>query len=246
MKNDALRLAVDIGGTFTDTVLMAGEDHILASTKILTTHLNPANGALEGVARVMAASGRRLEEVTGFIHGTTLATNALIERRGARVATVTTEGFRDILEIAYERRYAQYDIDLEKPDLLVPRDRAFTVRERMSAQGEVLIPLDDDIEGLVRALDAAKVDAVAICLLHTYANDHQAQLFQSLCPCRGAGRMGLCPAKDRRRNAQYPEPEQRFDCVTGNGARGGSGSGVSDPTDCRHQWSAGPFCQILP
>ena len=102
-----LRLAIDIGGTFTDTVLVEGEDRILASTKTLTTHQNPSDGAMEGATRVTAQSGRALDEVTGFIHGTTLATNALIERRGATVATITTEGFRDILEIAYERRYAQ-------------------------------------------------------------------------------------------------------------------------------------------
>lgn len=177
MQKDALRLAIDIGGTFTDTVLMSGKDVILASTKTLTTHDNPAEGALEGADRVMASSGRNLRDVVGFIHGTTLATNALIEKRGARVATITTEGFRDILEIAYERRYSQYDINLEKPDLLVPRDRAFTVKERLSARGEVLIPLDEDIAELLTDLDAAKVDAVAICLLHAYANDdHEARL----------------------------------------------------------------------
>jgi N-methylhydantoinase A len=126
---------------------------------------------MEGAQRVMAATGRSLAEVTGFIHGTTLATNALIERRGACVATVTTEGFRDILEIAYERRYSQYDINLEKPDLLVPRERALTVRERMSAEGDVLIELEDDvIDALLADIDASGADAVAICLMHSYAN----------------------------------------------------------------------------
>ncbi|WP_406648969.1 hydantoinase/oxoprolinase family protein [Aliisedimentitalea scapharcae] len=171
MTHDALRLAIDIGGTFTDTVLMAGEDQILASTKTLTTHDNPAEGALLGATRVMQDSGRALHQVTGFIHGTTLATNALIERRGAQVATITTQGFRDILEIAYERRYSQYDIDLEKPDLLVTRERAFTVCERMSADGQVLIPLDEDISDLLTALDGSGAQAVAICLMHAYAND---------------------------------------------------------------------------
>lgn len=167
----ALRLAIDIGGTFTDTVLVEGQDSILASTKTLTTHQNPADGAMEGAARVMASTGRSLGQVTGFVHGTTLATNALIERRGATVATVTTEGFRDILEIAYERRYSQYDINLQKPDLLVPRERALTVRERMSANGEVLIALEQDaIDALLKDIDASGADAVAICLMHSYAN----------------------------------------------------------------------------
>lgn len=168
---DMLRLAIDIGGTFTDTVLVQGEETILASTKTLTTHGNPADGAMEGAARVMAQSGRSLAEVTGFIHGTTLATNALIERRGAVVATVTTEGFRDILEIAYERRYSQYDINLEKPDLLVPRERALTVRERMSAESAVLIEMEDAaIDALLADIDASGAEAVAICLMHSYAN----------------------------------------------------------------------------
>ena len=170
-SHDALRLAIDIGGTFTDTVLMSGATRVLASTKTLTTHDNPADGAMQGAVRVMDETGRRLDEVAGFIHGTTLATNALIEKRGARVATITTEGFRDILEIAYERRYAQYDISLEKPDLLVPRERCFTVRERMSASGEVLIPLDEaSVAPLLEALDESGAEAVAICLIHAYAN----------------------------------------------------------------------------
>ncbi|MBO9450389.1 hydantoinase/oxoprolinase family protein [Tropicibacter sp. R16_0] len=179
---DMLRLAIDIGGTFTDTVLVEGEDTILASTKTLTTHGNPADGAMEGAARVMAQSGRSLDQVTGFIHGTTLATNALIERRGATVATVTTEGFRDILEIAYERRYSQYDINLEKPDLLVPRERALTVRERMSAEGAVLIEMEDAaIDALLVDIDASGAEAVAICLMHSYANPtHERRLRDAL------------------------------------------------------------------
>ncbi len=178
----ALRLAIDIGGTFTDTVLVSGNETILASTKTLTTHQNPAEGAMEGALRVMQSAGRSLAEVTGFIHGTTLATNALIERRGATVATVATEGFRDILEIAYERRYAQYDINLEKPDLLVPRERSLTVRERMSATGEVLIELEEGaIDALLAEIDASGADAVAICLMHAYANPtHERRLRDAL------------------------------------------------------------------
>ncbi|WP_171120882.1 MULTISPECIES: hydantoinase/oxoprolinase family protein [unclassified Ruegeria] len=182
MTPDALRLAIDIGGTFTDTVLFSGEDTILASTKTLTTHQNPADGAMEGARRVIELSERSLSDISGFIHGTTLATNALIERRGAKVATITTEGFRDILEIAYERRYAQYDINLEKPDLLVPRERAFTVRERMSVDGEVLIALEQSaIDAVLEEIDASGVGAVAICLMHAYANPaHERQLQSAL------------------------------------------------------------------
>lgn len=138
-----LRIATDIGGTFTDTVLVDDLDRVIASCKTLTTHEDPSNGALSGALRVLIAAGRHLGEIKNFIHGATLATNALLEHRGSRVATVTTEGFRDILEIAYERRYDQYDINLAKPDPLVPRERAFTVCERMSASNDQLV-LDFD------------------------------------------------------------------------------------------------------
>ena len=184
MKKSHLRLAVDIGGTFTDTVLVDNVGKVLASTKTLTTHSNPADGSLAGVRRVLTEAGRGIEEVGGFIHGTTLATNALIEKRGARVATITTEGFRDILEIAYERRYSQYDIDLEKPDLLVPRSRSFTISERMSASGEILVPLDENAAAAL-ADTIGEVDAVAICLLHAYANDaHERRLREILLAAR--------------------------------------------------------------
>ena len=176
MTKNLLRLAIDIGGTFTDTVLVEGTDTVLASTKTLTTHANPADGALEGANRALDQAGRSLGEIGAFVHGTTLATNALIERRGARVATVTTEGFRDILEIAYERRYDQYDINLEKPDLLVPRDLSFTIRERVSADGSVLIPLQDaSTDALIAQLKTAQVEALAICLMHSYANPQHEQ-----------------------------------------------------------------------
>ena len=181
MTSQSLRLAIDIGGTFTDTVLVSAKDTVLASTKTLTTHQNPADGAMEGAQRVMEQSGRTLDQVIGFIHGTTLATNALIERRGAVVATITTHGFRDILEIAYERRYAQYDINLEKPDLLVPRERAFTIRERMAADGSILIPLaEEDIDTLLTDLDASGAQAVAICLIHAYANPSHEQRLRDI------------------------------------------------------------------
>ncbi len=173
-----LRLAVDIGGTFTDVVLMNDAGLVLSSAKTPTTHVNPSDGAIHGVQRVLEDSGSAIDQIRIFIHGTTLATNALIERRGAKVACVTTEGFRDILEIAYERRYDQYDVMIDKPDLLVPRARCFTVPERMSWQGEVLSRLDTSaIDGLLSQIKQSDATAVAICLLHSYANDeHEVQL----------------------------------------------------------------------
>jgi N-methylhydantoinase A len=177
-----LRLSVDVGGTFTDTVLCGEGGQLLATAKTLTTHASPVRGAMAGVEHVLATSGHAIGSITGFVHGTTLATNALIERRGARVATVTTAGFRDILEIAYERRYSQYDINLDKPELLVPRSLSFTVDERVGVHGNVLTSLTDEaLDKLAFELDGADVDAVAVCLLHSYANPlHERQVRDAL------------------------------------------------------------------
>ena len=166
-----LRLAIDIGGTFTDTVLMAADRSILATAKTATTPDIPALGALDGARDVLRTAKAAWRDIGTFIHGTTLATNALIERRGARVATITTAGFRDILEIAYERRYSQYAINIEKPDLIVPRARALTIGGRMNARGEEISPLEESaVPDLVRALQDMQAEAVAICLMHSYAN----------------------------------------------------------------------------
>lgn len=177
-----LRLAIDIGGTFTDTVLASADNRILATTKTATTPDNPTIGALEGAKYVLEKAGRNLGEVGLFVHGTTLATNALIERKGSQVATVTTKGFRDILEIAYERRYSQYDIEIDKPDLIVPRSRSFTIDERLDFRGEILTPLDENcIDHLVEDIRQSKADAVAICLLHAYTNPvHELRLQELL------------------------------------------------------------------
>src|SRR5207253_653050 len=161
------RLAADIGGTFTDVVLVsvAGRD----TAKVLTTPA-PEVGVLEGVRRVLAAAGLPPSEVSVCVHGTTLATNALIERKGARTAFVTTEGMRDILERGYEKRFEQYDVYMERPLPLVPRPLRFTVPGRRDGRGRVLRELD---EAAVRAVGervrAERVAAVAIGFMHAYA-----------------------------------------------------------------------------
>ena len=168
---NSFRLASDIGGTFTDTVLIDANETVVATTKTPTTPKAPAEGALLGAQHVMRAAGIKWHQVSGKIHGTTLATNALIERRGAKVATITTAGFRDILEIAYERRYSQYAINIEKPNLLVPRQLSYTIAGRMNAAGEELISLDTTaIPALAAELRRQNVQAVAVCLMHAYAN----------------------------------------------------------------------------
>lgn len=174
------RLAIDIGGTFTDTVLMAPDGSVAATAKTPTTPGTPAMGALSGARDALGAADVGWARITGCIHGTTLATNALIERRGACVATLTNAGFRDILEIAYERRYSQYDINISKPDFLVPRARALTIAGRMDARGVELEPLDRAaIPALAKALREIKAEAVAICLLHAYANPAHEQELKS-------------------------------------------------------------------
>ncbi|MGQ0510005.1 MAG: hydantoinase/oxoprolinase family protein [Betaproteobacteria bacterium] len=170
MAGALARLAADIGGTFTDVVLEhAGRRH---TAKVLTTPRAPEEGMLAGIAQVLAAAALRPAQVSVLIHGTTLATNALIERKGARTALVTTAGFRDVLEMGYEKRYEHYDLELELPAPLVPRELRFPVEERVTARGGIRIPLDEAaLAGVAAALRAAKVEAVAVGFLHSYAND---------------------------------------------------------------------------
>ena len=178
MTNNLFSAAIDIGGTFTDTALALPKQTHLVTAKNPTTPKDPTLGALAGIESALSRAKLNANDLDSFIHGTTLATNALIERRGARTAIVTTDGFRDILEIAYERRYSQYDIMLQKPDLIVPRARCFTVKERLGVHGQVITPIDSQsIEQVIKQIQESNVKALAICLLHAYANPvHEQQL----------------------------------------------------------------------
>ncbi|HEX6142826.1 MAG TPA: hydantoinase/oxoprolinase family protein [Geminicoccaceae bacterium] len=163
------RLAVDIGGTFTDLVVeQAGHRHTL---KLLTTPDAPEEAVLDGVRALLERVGLHPRQLGVVIHGTTLATNAVIERRGARTALITTRGFRDVLAIGDEGRFDQYDINLVKTEPLVPRHLRFPVGERITASGEVLTPLDEAaVRDLLPDLDRLEVESVAIGFLHSYAN----------------------------------------------------------------------------
>ncbi len=164
-----VRVAADIGGTFTDVVLDDGQNR--HSRKILTTHADPATAVLAGLRELLREAGREASQVGLFLHGTTLATNALIERRGAKTALLTTEGHRDALEMAFENRFEQYDINIDRPEPLVPRHRRLPIRERMAADGEVLVPLDPaSVAAAVKALVDAHAQSVAIGFLHGYRN----------------------------------------------------------------------------
>ena len=164
-----VRIAIDIGGTFTDVVAETGGS--LSSIKVLTTPQAPDQGALEGVDRLLRDSRLSYGDITSVIHGTTLATNALIERRGAKTALVTTRGFRDVLEMRYEKRFEQYALDIEMPDPLVPRPLRLGLGERILADGSVFEPpQDDEIDALAAHLRDQQVEAVAIGFLHSYRN----------------------------------------------------------------------------
>jgi len=168
-RKPGVRIAVDIGGTFTDIAL--DNDDRLYTAKTLTTQDDPVRGVIDVIRIATANAHCSSDSVASVIHGTTLATNALIERKGARVGLITTQGFRDIIEIAYERRYDQYDIFIDKPDLLVGREDCWTVPERVAANGEVLQRLDTSkLDSLLQQIDKRGVESLAICLLHSYLN----------------------------------------------------------------------------
>ncbi|MBB3523308.1 hydantoinase/oxoprolinase family protein [Rhizobium sp. BK456] len=163
------RVGVDIGGTFTDIALDL--DGTLHSTKILTDYTAPERAILKGVKSVAEMAGIALSEIGILIHGTTLATNALIERRGARTAFVTTEGFRDVLEMRTENRFEQYDLNISLPPALIARADRFVIRERIDATGKVLLDLDEaSVAAAVEKIAAGGYESVAIGFIHAYAN----------------------------------------------------------------------------
>jgi N-methylhydantoinase A len=163
------RLAVDIGGTFTDFALDIGGRTF--SRKVLTTAAAPEKGVLAGIDMILADAALKPPDLGLIIHGTTLATNAIIERKGARTALLVTRGFRDSIEMAYEHRFEQYDIFMDKPAPLVPRKLRLAVPERIDASGRIIEPLDEQtLAGLVPVLRAERVTSVALGYLHSYAN----------------------------------------------------------------------------
>ena len=162
-------LAADIGGTFTDVV--AEIPGRRASAKVLTVKDRPEVAVLEGAERVLGMVSAGFADIGAFVHGATLATNAIIERRGARTALIATEGFRDVVEIADEGRYDQYDLGVEKPRPLVSREARFTVPERVDVTGAVLLALDEAaVRAVAERLRAEGFESVAVSFLHSYAN----------------------------------------------------------------------------
>jgi N-methylhydantoinase A len=170
MTTGQARVGVDIGGTFTDIALEHPGGR--TSAKLLTDYERPERAILTGIAEAAADAGISLSQIGQVIHGTTLVTNALIQRRGAKTAFITTEGFRDVIEMRSENRFEQYDLNLELPAPLIAREHRFTLPERIAADGSVLLPLDPaDADALAVRIAEGEYQAVAVGLLHAYAND---------------------------------------------------------------------------
>jgi N-methylhydantoinase A len=171
-----VRIGVDVGGTFTDFVLIDDERNFIHTGKRLTTPGDPSRAIIEGVERLVTETSTALSAVDAVVHGTTLVTNTVIERKGAKVGLITTRGFRDSLEMGRETRYDLYDLFFEKPEPLVPRYLREEVSERLNADGDVLEPLNlDDVRAAGKRLLAEGCEAFAICFLHSYRNDTHEQ-----------------------------------------------------------------------
>ena len=179
MTKQSVRLGIDIGGTFTDVVLEVGNQTY--STKVLTTYIAPENAIIDGIQQVCTKAIIQPSDINQIIHGTTLATNALIERRGAKTALITTQGFRDVIEMRTESRFEQYDLNLTLPDPLLPRQMRYTVPGRIDASGNELKPLTRaDILPIIDEIAAAGYQSVAIGLIHSYLNDTHEKLVRDV------------------------------------------------------------------
>lgn len=167
----ALYLAADIGGTFTDFVVLDSETGELDTFKVFTTYPDRSRGLLEGVDRALAQRSATLADVAAFAHGSTIATNVLVEMRGAKCGLITTRGFRDLLELRRQKRPHLYDVRADKPEPLVPRRLRLEVEERIAFDGSVIVPLaEDQVMAGVERLVAEGVEAVAVMYLNSYAN----------------------------------------------------------------------------
>lgn len=178
--NGGIRIGADVGGTFTDVVIELA-DGSFESTKVLTTHGGPEVAILDGIERIASLHDVNMADVEQIIHGTTLATNALIERRGAKTALVTTEGFRDVIETRTEGRFEQYDLNIVLPTPLIERKDRFTVPERLNARGEELLAFDElAASRVIDSIVAGGYEAVAVGFMHSYRNAVNEQRFRDM------------------------------------------------------------------
>ena len=178
-KSSEIRLGVDIGGTFTDIVLEKGLE--IFSSKILTTIDYPEEAILNGIVRVCRKAKVELESISQIIHGTTLATNALIERKGAKTALITTKGFRDVIEMRTESRFEQYDLNLIMPLPLISREHRYVIDERVNAGGEILVPINKrHVKDLIKKIKKQNYQSVAVGFIHSYANNNHEMYLKNL------------------------------------------------------------------
>lgn len=177
-EQNEIRVGVDIGGTFTDLMVFDGAAGRFHLGKTLTTPDDPSRAVRDGLASTLQAAGLTAGAVRQIVHGTTLVTNAIIERKGANTALITTSGFRDAVEIGREHRYDLYDIFLELPTPLVPRRLRLEIDERILADGSVMTPLDhEQVAGVARRLKEQGIEAVAVALMHSYRNpEHELEV----------------------------------------------------------------------
>ena len=177
------RIGVDIGGTFTDGTLVDSSTGEVTTSKVLTTPVDPASGFISAVNKLLGVNNEvDPDEIEHVVHATTVATNAIIEGKTAKTAFVTTEGFRDMLEIARQIRPSLYDLQFEKPKPLVPRQLCFEIPERLDAKGNVVTPLDEKaLAQIVDQIAETGVTAIAVCLLHSYRNpDHEQKVGEAI------------------------------------------------------------------
>lgn len=166
-----LRLAVDTGGTFTDIVLMDEETGTVWTDKVPSTPTDPGQACITGTLRILEQAGAKPQDLALYLHGTTVATNALLEYKGSRIALITTKGFGDILDIARQIRPKLYDFYQRKPTPLVRREDRYELTERVLFDSTVLTPVNEsEIEAIARDIKAKGIEAIAVCLLHSYAN----------------------------------------------------------------------------
>ena len=173
-----MRLAIDIGGTFTDLVLEHGNE--LLTKKVLTSISEPELAVIEGVSELLEENNIKASDIKMIIHGTTLATNAVIERKGAKTCFITTSGFRDVLDIGYESRFDQYDILIDKTMSLVPRKHRYVIDERTDVNGSIITSIDkDQFYNLITKIKNENFESIAVGFLHSYANPENEKILKA-------------------------------------------------------------------
>ena len=197
------RIGVDVGGTFTDVVLALPDGRVYVN-KTTTTPRDPGEGVAAGIAAVLAEADLASGEVAEVVHGTTVASNTILQKTGARTGLLTTRGFRDVLEIARIRTPGMFDLAWRKPEPLVPRRWRLEIAERIAADGSVVEPLDEaSVRQAVAFLQAEGIEAVAICFINSYANDaHERRATAILRECAPdiAGRLRRARSCRKSRN----------------------------------------------